>query len=155
MTSKKILIASDHAGLELKEKIIEAGKSLGFSFADLGTYDTESVDYPDQAAELASKISNGEFNTGILICGTGIGMSIVANKFSGVRAALVSDVYAANMARSHNDANVLVLGGRVIKPEVALEIVKTFLSTNFEGGRHIRRLEKIKEIESKNSRTKS
>lgn len=148
MSSKKILIASDHAGLELKNKIIENIKRGGFEFEDLGTYNTESVDYPDQAATLSKKISTNEFNRGILICGTGIGMSIVANRFPKVRAALVQDVYSAKMAREHNDANILVLGGRVVKPELALELVDIFLKTDFEGGRHQARVDKINKIDS-------
>lgn len=148
MSSQKLLIASDHAGLELKNKIIESIKNKGVVFEDLGTYNTESVDYPDQAAELSKKISNNEFNRGILICGTGIGMSIVANRFPGVRAALVQDTYSAKMARAHNDANVLVLGGRVVKPELAMELVDIFLNTKFEGGRHQSRVDKINKIDS-------
>lgn len=146
MTAKKILIASDHAGLELKNKIINDWKGKGFEFQDLGTYDTESVDYPDQASSLSQKISNNEFERGILICGTGIGMSIVANKFPKVRAALVSEPYSAKMAREHNDANILVLGGRVIKPEMATELVDIFLNTKFAGGRHQQRVDKINKI---------
>lgn len=148
MSSQKLLIASDHAGLELKNKIIESIKNKGVVFEDLGTYNTESVDYPDQAAELSKKISNDEFSRGILICGTGIGMSIVANRFPGVRAALVQDTYCAKMARAHNDANVLVLGGRVVKPELAMELVDIFLNTKFEGGRHQSRVDKMNIIDS-------
>src|SRR3990167_9583432 len=147
MPSKKILIASDHAGLELKNKIIENIKKMGLEIEDLGTYNTESVDYPDQAAALSKKISNNEYDRGILICGTGIGMSIVANKFPNVRAALVQETYSAKMAREHNDANILVLGGRVVKPDLALELVDVFLKTEFQGGRHQARVDKINKID--------
>ncbi|OGQ33809.1 MAG: ribose 5-phosphate isomerase B [Deltaproteobacteria bacterium RIFCSPHIGHO2_12_FULL_43_9] len=146
MSSTKILIASDHAGLELKNKIIESVKNKGVVLEDLGTYNTDSVDYPDKAVELSKKITSNEFSRGILICGTGIGMSIVANRFPGVRAALVQDPYSAKMAREHNDANVLVLGGRVVKPEIAMELVDIFLNTKFEGGRHQQRVDKINKI---------
>lgn len=148
MPSKKILIASDHAGLELKNKVIENIKKMGFEAEDLGTYNSESVDYPDQAAALSRKISKNEYERGILICGTGIGMSIVANRFPNVRAALVQETYSAKMAREHNDANVLVLGGRVVKPDLALELVDVFLNTKFQGGRHQARVDKINKIDS-------
>lgn len=145
---EKIAIASDHAGRELKEDIKVFLKELGVSNAvDMGTNGNEVVDYPDYGIPVAEKVSRGELEKGILICGTGIGMSIVANKFPNVRAALVNDVYSARMAREHNDANILVIGGRIAGKGLAREMVKTWLGARFEGGRHQRRLDKIKEIE--------
>ena len=138
-----IIIGSDHAGFYLKE-------ALKISFAgmtDVGTYSEESVDYPDFAARVARAISSGEFKRGILICGSGVGMSIVANKFPGVRAALCTDADTARLSRMHNDSNVLVLAGRRTQAETAVEIVDIWLDTAFEGGRHSRRLDKIKDIE--------
>lgn len=143
----KIAIASDHAGRELKEDIKIFLKDIGLDVVDMGTNGSESVDYPDYGIPVAEKVSIGEFERGILICGTGIGMSIVANKFSNVRAALVNDVYSAKMAKEHNDANILVIGGRIAGKGLAREMVKTWLETKFEGGRHQRRLDKIREIE--------
>jgi len=144
---EKIAIASDHAGLELKEDIKTFLKEKGVAILDMGTNGSESVDYPDYGIPVAEKVSRGELNKGILICGTGIGMSIVANKFSNVRAALVNDVYSATMAKEHNDANILVIGGRIAGKGLAREMVKTWLEAKFEGGRHQKRLDKIKEIE--------
>ena len=145
---EKIAIASDHAGRELKEDIKVFLKELGVSNAvDMGTNGNEAVDYPDYGIPVAEKVSRGELEKGILICGTGIGMSIVANKFPNVRAALVNDVYSARMAREHNDANILVIGGRIAGKGLAREMVKTWLGAKFEGGRHQRRLDKIREIE--------
>ena len=143
-----IAIASDHGGFELKEELKAFLKRMGISCSDLGTTNgEESVDYPDFGMELARRVSNGEIERGILFCGTGIGMSIVANKFPNVRAALVWDTFTARMAREHNDANILVMGGRTTDKESAKEMVKTWLEAKFEGGRHQRRLEKIREIE--------
>lgn len=144
---QKIAIASDHGGIELKEDIKTFLKERGFDVIDMGTNGSESVDYPDYGVPLAEKVSKGELEKGILICGTGIGMSIVANKFPNVRAALVSDVYSARMAKEHNYANILVIGGRVAGKGLAREMVKTWLEAKFEGGRHQKRLDKIKEIE--------
>src|SRR3989304_4161204 len=144
---EKIAIASDHAGLELKEDIKTFLKEKGVAILDMGTNGSESVDYPDYGIPVAEKVSRGELNKGILICGTGIGMSIVANKFSNVRAALVNDVYSATMAKEHNDANILVIGGRIAGKGLAREMVKTWLGGKIEGGRHQRRLDKITEIE--------
>ena len=144
---EKIAIASDHAGLELKEDIKTFLKEKGVAILDMGTNGSESVDYPDYGIPVAEKVSRGELNKGILICGTGIGMSIVANKFSNVRAALVNDVYSATMAKEHNDANILVIGGRIAGKGLAREMVKAWLEAKFEGGRHQKRLNKIKEIE--------
>lgn len=143
-----IAIASDHGGFELKEELKAFLKGMGISCLDLGTTNgEESVDYPDFGMELARRVSNGEIDRGVLVCGTGIGMSIVANKFPNVRAALVWDTFTARMAKEHNDANVLVIGGRTTAREMATEIVKTWLEARFEGGRHQRRLDKIREIE--------
>lgn len=142
-----IAIASDHAGRELKEDIKELLLELGKEFFDMGPDDDKSVDYPDYGIPLSEKVSNGEFERGILICGTGVGMSILANKFKGIRAALVNDVFTAKMAKEHNNANILVIGGRVTGKGLAREIVKIWLISEFEGGRHQRRLDKINDIE--------
>ncbi|MDP2208074.1 MAG: ribose 5-phosphate isomerase B [Bacteroidota bacterium] len=139
----KIAIASDHAGYEYKEKLKTFLKEIGFNSEDMGTYSSESVDYPDYAITLSKKVSSGEFAQGILICGTGIGMSITANKITGVRAAVCESVESAKYSRLHNNANVLCLGARITPIEKAKEIVKVFLETEFEGGRHASRIEKI------------
>jgi RpiB/LacA/LacB family sugar-phosphate isomerase len=144
---EKIAIASDHAGRELKEDLKLFLQEKSYDVVDLGTNDSNSVDYPDFGIPVAKKISQGEMERGILLCGTGIGMSIVANKFARVRAALVNDLYTVRMAKEHNDANVLVIGGRVVGKGLAREMVATWLNTKFEGGRHQRRLDKIGEIE--------
>ncbi len=143
----KIAIGSDHAGFGLKEDVLQLLKGLDHEIVDCGTYNTESVDYPDFGEKVSSKVSAGEVDRGILICGTGLGMSMVANKFPNVRAALCNDLFSAKMSRLHNDANILVLGGRIIGKDLAAEIVRTWLSTAFEGDRHMRRLNKIKKIE--------
>jgi len=154
MNSKtQIAIASDHAGLDLKEKIVKFLQDSGQIVSDLGTHNRDSVDYPDYGIPVAQAVSDGKIERGILICGTGIGMSIVANKFPGVRAALCFDPFTAKASRLHNDANVLVLGGRVLEEKKALEIVRLWLSTGFDGGRHARRLAKIDEIEKKMRRS--
>jgi len=139
----RIVIGSDHAGFDLKEALKESFDGM----VDVGTYSEDSVDYPDFAAKVAGAISSGEFERGILICGSGVGMSIVANKFSGVRAALCTDTGTARMSRMHNDANILVLAGRRTNAETAAAIVTVWLHTEFEGGRHTKRLDKIKNIE--------
>ena len=143
----QIGLACDHGGFELKEELKAFLKSTGVEPIDMGSFNEESVDYPDFGVRVAEKVSRGELERGILICGTGIGMSIVANKFPGVRAALANDLYSARCSREHNDANILVIGGRIIGREVALEIVKVWLSTPFAGGRHQRRIDKIKALE--------
>lgn len=148
----KIAIASDHGGYELKRSLIQFLKERKIDIEDLGTEGTDSVDYPDFALLVAERVSQGKTDAGILACGTGIGMSIVANKFKNVRAAVVSDEYAAKMAKEHNNANVLCLGGRVRNPDEARKLVSVWLETEFAGGRHNQRLEKIKEIEKKNLR---
>ena len=144
----RVAIASDHGGFQLKEEIKSVLNSLGVEYHDFGTSGTDSVDYPDYAVMVAKEVQNG--NRGILCCGTGIGMSIVANKFKGVRAALCHDVYTAEMSRKHNDANILILGGRLEYPsEKVAEMVATWLQTDYEGGRHQQRLEKIARWEGK------
>ncbi|PLY02511.1 MAG: ribose 5-phosphate isomerase B [Desulfuromonas sp.] len=142
-----LVIASDHGGLELKDAIKTALMSRGLKVEDLGTISPDSVDYPDFGEKVAHAVSKGEAEQGILICGTGIGMSIVANKFPGVRAALVNDEFTAQMSREHNDANILVMGGRILSSEQACKLVDIWLDTSYEGGRHQRRLDKIAEIE--------
>ncbi|MEF3244973.1 MAG: ribose 5-phosphate isomerase B [Caldisericaceae bacterium] len=144
----KIAIGSDHAGFRLKEIVKNFLLTEGFEVEDVGTFTEESVDYPDYAFKVASLVSSGEYPFGILICGTGIGMSISANKVKGIRAALCNDLFTARFSREHNDANILCMGGRVVGEEVAKEIVKTFLSSTFQGGRHKRRVDKISDYES-------
>lgn len=144
---KKIALGSDHAGYELKEHIKNVLFDAGYDVSDFGTDSEVSVDYPYFGFEVAKAVSEKRADAGILICGTGIGMSIVANKVKGIRASLVSDLFTAVQSRKHTDANVLVLGGRVIGKGLAEEIVKAWLSTPFEGGRHEKRLERIIEWE--------
>jgi len=146
----KVFIASDHGGFSLKKEVMDLLKELKVPFEDLGCHSDKSVDYPDYASLVAEKVSQTDQSRGILVCGTGIGMAISANKFKGVRAAVVSDSYSTRMCREHNDANVLCLGGRVVGPSLAEEIVKVFLNTPFTGDRHEKRVNKIKEIEEKN-----
>lgn len=143
----KIAIGSDHAGFELKKEIISLLNDLGIESIDYGTNGPESVDYPDIGIKVSEAVSNKKIERGILICGTGIGMSIVANKFHGVRASLCNDLFTAKMSRLHNDANILVLGGRIVGKDLAKEIVKTWINTPFEGERHCIRLNKIAQIE--------
>lgn len=143
----KIAIGSDHAGYNLKEEIKNLLEEKGLTYRDMGTESTTSVDYPDFAHKVAAGVAKDDFDRGILICGTGIGMSIVANKVEGVRAALCHDVFSARAARNHNNANVLTMGSRIIGSELAREIVSTWLSSDFDGGRHKRRVTKITAIE--------
>jgi ribose 5-phosphate isomerase B len=145
-----IVIASDHAGVELKAALFEIVRSSGRDIRDLGPSETTSVDYPDFAHRVARAVAGGEADAGILICGTGIGMSMSANRHRGVRAALCHDAFTAEMSRRHNDTNVLCLGARVTGVGVAEQMVRIFLDTAFEGGRHQRRIEKI-EIEREGS----
>jgi ribose 5-phosphate isomerase B len=140
-------MASDHGGFELKEELKLFLKSMGIEPMDMGTSNEDSVDYPDFGALVAEKVSRGELERGILICGTGIGMSIVANKFPGVRAALANDLYSSRLSREHNDANILIIGGRIVGKELAKAIVKVWFETPFSRGRHLKRLEKIKALE--------
>ena len=142
-----LAIGSDHGGYELKTAILELLRERAIEYSDCGTDGPDSVDYPDFAAKVASAVSKGEADSGILICGTGIGMSISANKFVGVRAALVHDEFTAQMAREHNNANILVMGGRVLTSDQGKRFVEIWLDTQFEGGRHQNRLDKISAIE--------
>ncbi|MBI2399845.1 MAG: ribose 5-phosphate isomerase B [Deltaproteobacteria bacterium] len=150
MDKLKIAIASDHAGLEMKEDLKEFLLGIGVEVVDMGVNDDKSVDYPDYGIPLADRVSKGEVPKGVLVCGTGIGMSILANKFKNVRAALVNDVFTARMAKEHNDANILVIGGRIVGKGLAREMLKTWIDARFEGGRHQTRLDKITELEKKN-----
>jgi len=145
----KVAIGCDHAGVLMKNEITPVLSELGIEWEDFGTKDEESVDYPDFGEKVSETVAKGGADRGILICGTGIGMSIVANKFPGIRAALCQEDYSAKMSRLHNDANILVLPGRIINADTARAIVKTWFTTPFEGGRHQRRLDKIKDIETK------
>jgi ribose 5-phosphate isomerase B len=145
----KIALGSDHAGFELKEDLRSYLAQMKIDALDLGTYSEDSVDYPDVAVKVAEKVAQGEVERGLLICGTGIGMSIVANRFAGVRAALCHDLYTARISREHNDANILALGGRLIGKGLAREILRVWLETEFQGGRHERRLNKIAALGAK------
>lgn len=144
-----IAIGCDHAGVELKKEIISLLNDLRIECIDFGTDGPQSVDYPDFGEKVSSAVSSGKMAKGILICGTGIGMSIVANKFPGIRASLCNDLFTAKMSRLHNDANILVIGGRIVGRDLAKEIVKTWVTTPFEGYRHSKRLEKIRLIEGR------
>ena len=145
----KLAIGCDHAGLSLKNVIAGILEQQGIELKDMGTNSEESCNYPDYGERVSEAVSNGSVDRGILVCGTGIGMSIVANKFPGVRAALCSEDYSAKMSRLHNDSNILVLPGRIINEDTAKEIIKIWLETDFEGGRHQGRLDKIKAIEAR------
>ena len=144
---RRIAIGCDHRGFALKHVIMPLLQKSGHSYQDFGCYNTDSVDYPDIAQKVGEAVASGNFDQGILICNTGIGMSIAANKLKSIKAALCHDAFAAQRARQHNDANVLCLRGEDIENESALEIVKIFLSTDFEGGRHIQRVNKIRALE--------
>ena len=147
MKIEKIVIGSDHAGYDLKLKVIEKLENKGIMVKDVGTYSTDSCDYPTYADAVCKAIQLGEFEMGILICGTGIGMSISANKHAGIRAACCSDIYSAKLTRQHNNANVLCFGARVIGDEIAYELVDTFLNTDFLGGeRHLRRVKMLDDL---------
>jgi len=143
----KIAMASDHGGFELKEVLKTFLASLSVEITDLGTSSEASVDYPDFGIQVSERVSKGEVERGLLICGSGIGMSVVANKFPRVRAALVHDLFSAKLSREHNDANILVLGGRLVGKDLAKEIVRVWLDTPFAGGRHQKRLDKITALE--------
>ncbi len=144
----KIAIASDHGGYALKQDILALLQELEVEFKDFGCLNEESVDYPDYAFEVSTAVAAKEYDRGILICGTGIGISIAANKVKDIRCALVHDLFSAKATREHNDSNVLAMGGRVIGPGLACEIVKVWLSTEFEGDRHQKRIDKISKFES-------
>jgi ribose 5-phosphate isomerase B len=141
------VVASDHGGFELKEAILALLKERGIEHKDMGPVNLDSVDYPDFGAKVAGAVSNGDADAGILVCGTGIGMSIVANKFPRVRAALAHDSFTAQMAKEHNNANILVLGGRIVSVAEGVELVKIWLDAEYEGGRHQLRLNKIHQYE--------
>jgi ribose 5-phosphate isomerase B len=145
----KVVLASDHRGYKLKGSLKKFLEERKMEFLDVGTFSADSVDYPDFAMLAAEKVSHGDYDRGILICGSGIGMCIVANKFPGVRAAVCHDVSAAEMSRKHNDSNMLGLGADVINEELARKILHVWLETKFEGGRHLRRIQKISDIESR------
>ncbi|WP_047983790.1 ribose 5-phosphate isomerase B [Ornithinibacillus californiensis] len=146
----KVIISGDHAGMTIRNEVKSLLEEMGIEYEDTGCSCETSVDYPDYALPAAERVASGEFDRGILICGTGIGMSIAANKVKGIRCALLSDVYSAKLTRMHNDANVIAMGERVIGPGLARDIAKAWLETDFEGGRHENRLSKIKAYEDKN-----
>ena len=145
----RIAIGSDHAGFEDKEKIKKQLDELGFEYEDVGTNSTDSVDYPIYAKKVAEKVASGEAQQGILVCGSGNGMQIAANKIRGVRAALAWSEETARLAREHNDANVLSVPARMISPEEVSKVIKSYLDAKFEGGRHARRVDEINELERK------
>ncbi len=142
-------LGSDHGGIELKNYIINWLKENGYEVKDYGSYDTNPVDYPDIAEKVCNGVVKGEVECGMLFCGTGIGMSIAANKIKGIRAACLSDTYSAMRTKQHNNTNVICLGGRVIGPELASEVVKSYLNAQFQGGRHENRVNKITALENK------
>jgi ribose 5-phosphate isomerase B len=143
----RIAIGSDHAGFLVKETIRKYLQAAGYAVDDQGTTSEESVDYPDYGKAVGERVASKQADLGIAVCGSGIGISIAANKVPGIRAALAHDLVTARLAREHNDANVLSLGGRIVTPEAALEMVQTFLTTSYSGGRHQRRVDKITQIE--------
>ncbi|MBR0576684.1 ribose 5-phosphate isomerase B [Proteiniclasticum sp. BAD-10] len=148
----KIALGCDHGGLNLKELIREHLEKKGIEVKDFGTYTTASCDYPDISEKVGVEVRDGHFDFGILICGTGIGIGIAANKIPGVRAALCHDTFSAHATRQHNNANILTMGERVVGPSLALDIVDTFLGASFEGGRHQTRIDKITQLEEKYQR---
>lgn len=145
----RVALGADHAGFELKNALKRVLDELGVAYDDFGTSSPESVDYPDFAEAVAKSVVERRFDRGILVCGTGIGMSIAANKVAGIRAALASEVEAATLSRQHNDANILTLGARLTPADRAADILRAFLTTEFDGGRHGRRVEKIGQLEAK------
>lgn len=147
----KVAIASDHGGINIRREIIELLEELNIEYVDMGCECETSVDYPDYALPVAERVANGEFDRGILICGTGIGMSIAANKVKGIRCALVHDTFSAQATREHNDSNILAMGERVIGPGLARDIVKIWLTTEYQGGRHATRVGKISEYENEHN----
>ncbi|WP_461611112.1 ribose 5-phosphate isomerase B [Cytobacillus kochii] len=146
----KVAIASDHGGLNIRSEIKSLLEELNIEYEDFGCECSTSVDYPDYALPVAEKVASGEFDKGILVCGTGIGMSIAANKVKGIRCALVHDTFSAKATRQHNDSNVLAMGERVIGPGLAREIAQVWLGTDYEGGRHQNRIGKIDQYEKEN-----
>jgi len=147
--AERVIFGSDHAGLALRAEAVKVAQGAGFEPQDVGPFSGESVDYPDYARQVGEAVAAGRARLGVLVCGTGIGMSIAANKVRGVRAAHCTTEYEARMARAHNDANVLCIGERVLGLGLGGAIVKAFLETPFEGGRHARRVEKMKELEQR------
>ncbi|MES1261529.1 MAG: ribose 5-phosphate isomerase B [Acidobacteriota bacterium] len=146
----KLAIGSDHAGLDLKKGLVEYLEKSGHQVVDVGTYTTESVDYPDYAEKLGRAVLSGEGERGVLICGSGVGASVAANKLRGIRAGLCHDVYSAHQGVEHDDMNVLVLGGRVIGPQTAIELVNAYVAAKFTGeDRHARRLHKVEALEER------
>ncbi|MED1469070.1 ribose 5-phosphate isomerase B [Bacillus salipaludis] len=145
----KVALASDHGGVNIRKEIAHLMDELGIEYQDFGCDCETSVDYPDYALPVAEKVANGEFDRGILICGTGIGMCIAANKVKGIRAAIVHDTFSAKATRAHNDSNILTMGERVIGPGLARDVAQIWLTGEFEGGRHANRVNKITEIENK------
>ena len=145
-----IVIGADHGGVELKEKVKAYLKNKNIECMDYGTFTTDSVDYPLIAEKVANDVASGKYPFGLLFCGTGIGMSIAANKVNGIRAVCCADIKTLKFTRTHNNANILCLGGRIIDESTAIELVETFLNTEFEGGRHQRRIDEISDIEKRN-----
>ena len=149
ISGKPIALACDHAGFPLKEELKKHFDQTGVFYTDCGTYDLSSVDYPVFADRLCREISEGRSELGVLVCGTGVGMSMAANKHAGIRAAVVSDAFSARMTRMHNDANVLCLGARVVGTGLAFDLVDLFLNTPYEGGRHQRRVDMLNDLDRK------
>lgn len=144
----KVAVGCDHGGFVLKDAVISTLEELGAQVVDMGTYSTESVDYPVYGKKVADAVANGDCDLGVVMCGTGIGISIAANKVKGIRAAVVTDEFMAEMTRRHNNANIIALGGRVITPEKAKSLVKAWYTAEFEGGRHQKRIDMITQIEN-------
>lgn len=144
----KVAVGCDHGGFVLKDAVISTLEELGAQVVDMGTYSTESVDYPVYGKKVADAVANGECDLGVVMCGTGIGISIAANKVKGIRAAVVTDEFMAEMTRRHNNANIIALGGRVITPEKAKSLVRAWYTAEFEGGRHQKRIDMITQIEN-------
>ncbi len=143
----RIIIGADHGGYELKNHLTEWLKEQNYEVKDIGVFTSDSVDYPDLAKQVASEVADGNFDRGILVCGSGVGVAIAANKINGIRAANCHDVVLARLSREHNNTNVITLGGRFVAKDLAYEILKVWLNTEFSGGRHEKRIEKIKELE--------
>ncbi len=146
---KRIAIGCDHGGLDIKNAVIDYLEENKISYTDYGTFNTDSVDYPEYALKVADAVASGDYESGIICCGTGIGVSMVANKVKGIRAAVVTNEFCAEMTRRHNNANVLCMGGRVIDSEMAVKLADIFLNTEFDGGRHENRINMITEIENR------
>lgn len=143
----KVAVACDHGGFRLKNVLIQEMKNQGYEVVDFGTYNEDSCDYPDYAVKAARAVASGECEKGVVVCGTGIGVSMTCNKVHGIRCALCHDVFSAKATRAHNDANMLAMGQRVIGEGLAVEILNAWLNTEFEGGRHVQRIEKMMKIE--------